>query len=87
MRSTRAAADPLRRGTRWLLWTLVLTLVLVSPALAAKKKKEEAAAAPKKSYVVSYVIVIMVVGLGLMAAVRPSTRADKPKERIHDDEA
>jgi hypothetical protein len=58
---------------------------LGSPAIAAAKKKvvEEA---ETKSYTVPYLIVIMLIGVGLMAICRPSRRADKPNEKVKQDE-
>ena len=58
---------------------------LGSPALAAAKKKvvEEA---ETKSYTMPYLIVVMLIGIGLMAVCRPSSRADKPDETFKKEE-
>jgi hypothetical protein len=51
--------------------------LLTSPvALAAKKKAAEEA--PTKSYTMPYMIVIVLVGVGLMTVMRPSSRLDQP---------
>jgi len=49
-----------------------------SPLVLAAKKQKEAAAAPTKSYVFPYIIVMAVVGVGLMAVLRPNSRLAKP---------
>ncbi len=74
-----------RRATRWLTASLVLWLALGSTALAAPKKPEEAAP-PTKSYVLPYFLVIMFLGLGMMAVLRPSSRADKIPDRRPDED-
>ena len=59
--------------------------LLTSPvALAAKKKAVEAA--PTKSYTMPYFIVIMLVGVGLMTVMRPSSRLDQPLDMNKKDE-
>jgi peptidoglycan/LPS O-acetylase OafA/YrhL len=73
------------RVARWFTAVAVLWLALGSVAWAAPKKPEETAA-PTKSYVASYIIVILVFGAGMMAVLRPSTRADKIPDRRPDDD-
>jgi hypothetical protein len=59
--------------------------LLTSPlALAAKKKAVEAA--PTKSYTMPYLIVIVLVGVGLMTVMRPSSRLDQPLDMNKKDE-
>lgn len=59
--------------------------LLTSPvALAAKKKAAEAA--PTKSYTMPYFIVIVLVGVGLMTVMRPSSRLDQPLDMNKKDE-
>jgi hypothetical protein len=77
--------------TRWFKKTLSLilaaSLVATSPSLAfAAPKKKEVEAAPTKSYTVPYMIVLAMLGIGLMTVCRPSSRHDKPPEKIKEDE-
>lgn len=87
MNSVRAV---LTRGRhliyRWAPVALAAYLwVLTSPlALAAKKKAAEAA--PTKSYTMPYFIVIVLVGVGLMTVMRPSSRLDEPLDMNKKDE-
>jgi len=87
--STKFAAR-LNRVRGWLLqgevllWTVVIWLMSSPLALAAKKKAEEAK--PEKSYVAPYFIVMMLLGLGLMAVCRPSSRADRPDDKKNEDD-
>ena len=78
---TPLAACP--RFARQVFWAALAIYFwsLGSPVLAAAKKKvvEEAA---KKSYTMPYLIVIVLIGVGLMAICRPSSRADKPDDKF-----
>ncbi|MEX2113628.1 MAG: hypothetical protein WD845_10610 [Pirellulales bacterium] len=74
------------RGARWFALTVVMWLVVAGAAMAAPKKAPEKEAAPTKSYVTSYLVVIIFLGAGLMAVLRPSTRSDTVSTRRHDDE-
>ncbi len=74
------------RGARWFAMTLVMWLAVAGAAIAAPKKGAEAEAAPTKSYVASYMLVILALGAGMMAVVRPSMRSDKVASRRSDDE-
>lgn len=70
---------------RWLTLALALWLAASGTALAqGRKKKEEAA--PTKSYVGAYFIVMMGLGLGLFAALRPSARIEEVQKKIKDDD-
>ena len=72
----------LTRGRHWfyraapVLMAAYLWLLTSPLALAAKKKAVEAA--PTKSYTMPYLIVIVLVGVGLMTVMRPSSRLDQP---------
>jgi hypothetical protein len=74
------------RRARWLALALALWFSSAGVVMAKGKKIEKDAAPPTKSYVFPYMIVLAVLGLGVMTVCRPSKRADKPRERIKDDE-
>lgn len=59
--------------------------VATSPLAMAAKKKAVAEEAPSKSYVMPYFIVIMLIGLGMMAVLRPGKRADRPDDKKRGD--
>ena len=66
---------------------LVAYLCLVdSPMAWAAKKKVEVQEAPTKSYVFPYMIVLVLLGGGLMAVCRPSSRHDKMDEKKKNEE-
>jgi hypothetical protein len=52
----------------------------------AQKKKKEVEAAPTKSYVWPYAIVLAMLGIGLMTVCRPTSRLDKPDDKVKEEE-
>jgi hypothetical protein len=86
MNSLKACLTTCSRFARRAVWVAMAVYFwsLGSPALAAAKKKvvEEV---EKKSYTMPYLIVIVLIGGGLMAICRPSSRADKPDESFKKD--
>ena len=66
---------------------MIASLCLFDTSVAwAAKKKVEVEAAPTKSYVVPYMIVLVMLGGGLMAVCRPSSRLDKMDDKHKKDE-
>ncbi len=57
-------------------------LAMSGVALAAKKKAAEPVADQGKGYTVSYMFVIAMVALGLMAVLRPGRRLEKVDDKI-----
>jgi hypothetical protein len=91
MNSVRAILTAILTRGRHLLYRFAPVVLaaylwlLTSPvALAAKKKAVEAA--PTKSYTMPYLIVIVLVGVGLMTVMRPSSRLDQPLDMNKKDE-
>jgi hypothetical protein len=87
MNSLKKCLTTCSRLARQAVWVTMAVYFwsLGSPVLAAAKKKvvEEA---EKKSYTMPYLVVIMLIGMGLMAVCRPSSRADKPDEKFKKEE-
>ncbi len=57
-----------------------------SPVAWAAKKKVEQVVDESKGYTLPYLFVISLLGLGLMAVLRPSGRRDKADDKKQDDE-
>jgi len=75
---------PLLRRVGLVLLLLCFWSAMGLPAMA--KHREEAPAKVEKGYAKEYGLVILAVALGVLTVCRPGKRADKPKDKIRDEE-
>jgi hypothetical protein len=79
-----ASCRPYGHRALWLA-SAAAVWVATSPLAFAAKKKALEVVPETKSYVTPYLIVLMLIGLGMMAVLRPGKRADRPDEKMKTD--